>query len=93
MPAPRPPSIFDLRQPRPDVRAGRVADADFAANKGFADIALALEPMVAQYPALRYGCLIELKYIKGGDDARDAKVQEAGQDAERQLQGYLGTTA
>ena len=27
-----PPSIFDLCQPRPDVLAGRVADADFAAD-------------------------------------------------------------
>ena len=32
MPASRPPSIFDLCQPRPDVLAGRVADADFAAD-------------------------------------------------------------
>ena len=32
MPASHPPSIFDLCQPRPDVLAGRVADADFAAD-------------------------------------------------------------
>ena len=32
MPTPPPPSIFDLCQPRPDVLAGRVADADFAAD-------------------------------------------------------------
>ena len=29
---PSPPSIFDLCQPREDVLAGRVADADFAAD-------------------------------------------------------------
>ena len=32
MPTDRPPSIFDLCQPRADVLAGRVADADFAAD-------------------------------------------------------------
>ena len=32
MPTSRPPSIFDLCQPRADVLAGRVADADFAAD-------------------------------------------------------------
>ena len=32
MPGPRPPSIFDLCQPRLYVLAGRVADADFAAD-------------------------------------------------------------
>ena len=56
-------------------------------NKGFADIAL--EPMVAQYPELRYGYLIELKYIKRGDDAGEAKVRAVVQDAEKQLGGYL----
>ena len=33
-------------------------------NKGFADISL--EPLVAQFPELRYGYLVELKYIKRG---------------------------
>ena len=55
-------------------------------NKGFADIAL--EPMVAQYPELRHGYLIELKYIKRGD-ASDAKVQAVVDDAEHQLRRYL----
>ena len=56
-------------------------------NKGFADIAL--EPLVAQYPELRHGYLIELKYIKRGDDASEAKVQAAVESAEDQLRRYL----
>ena len=55
-------------------------------NKGFADIAL--EPLVAQYPELRYGYLIELKYVKRGG-ASEAEVQEAVQGAEKQLRRYL----
>ena len=55
-------------------------------NKGFADIAL--EPLVAQYPELRHGYLIELKYIKRGD-ASEAKVRAAVEGAESQLRRYL----
>ena len=56
-------------------------------NKGFADIVL--EPLVAQYPELRYGYLIELKYIRRGDDASEAKVLPAVEGAEDQLRRYL----
>ena len=56
-------------------------------NKGFADISL--EPLVAQHPELRHGYLIELKYIKRSDDAGEAKVRAAVQEAEGQLQRYL----
>ena len=56
-------------------------------NKGFADISL--EPLVAQFPELRYGYLIELKYLKRSDDAGEANVQAAVQDAEAQLRRYL----
>ena len=55
-------------------------------NKGFADIAL--EPLVAQYPELRHGYLIELKYIKRGE-ASEAKVEAAVESAESQLRRYL----
>ena len=41
-------------------------------NKGFADITL--EPLVAQYPELRYGYLIELKYIKRGDEVAETQM-------------------
>ncbi len=56
-------------------------------NKGFADISL--EPLVAQFPELRHGYLIELKYIKRGEEASDSVVQAAVQNAEGQLRRYL----
>ena len=56
-------------------------------NKGFADIAL--EPLVAQSPELRHGYLIELKYIKRGEDASEAKVQALVEEAEEQLKRYM----
>ena len=56
-------------------------------SKGFADICL--EPMTAHYPELRHGYLIEVKYLKRGEDASEAKVQAAVQEAEGQLRRYL----
>ena len=56
-------------------------------NKGFADITL--EPLVAQYPDLRHGFLIELKYLKRGDDAGEDKVEGMVRNAEEQLRRYL----
>ena len=56
-------------------------------NKGFADISL--EPLAAQHPELRHGFLIELKYLKRGEDANEAKVQAVVEDAREQLWRYL----
>ena len=56
-------------------------------NKGFADITL--EPLTAQHPELRHGYLIELKYIKRGEDASKAKVQAMVENAHDQLRRYL----
>ena len=56
-------------------------------NKGFADISL--EPLVAQFPELQHGYLIELKYLKRGDEAGDGAVRQAVQDANAQLKRYL----
>ena len=56
-------------------------------NKGFADICL--EPLIAQHPELCHGYLIELKYLKRSEDASEAKVQAAVQEAEGQLRRYL----
>ena len=56
-------------------------------NKGFADISL--EPLVAQYPELRHGFLIELKYIKRGQDSIEDKVRGVVDGAEAQLRRYL----
>ena len=56
-------------------------------NKGFADISL--EPLVVQFPELRYGYLIELKYLKRSDDTGEANAQAVVQNAEAQLRRYL----
>ena len=56
-------------------------------GKGFADISL--EPLAAQHPELRHGFLIELKYLKRGEDASEAKVQAVFEDAHEQLRRYL----
>ena len=54
-------------------------------NKGFADFRLT--PMLARYPGVRYGYVIELKYLPRGSE--DAQAQAAGEQAQAQLQRYL----
>ncbi len=56
-------------------------------GKGHADIAL--EPLVARYPHLRRGYLIELKYLKRSEPADQAAVTAAAADARAQLARYL----
>ena len=56
-------------------------------GKGHADIAL--EPLVARYPHLRRGYLIELKYLKRSEPADQAAVTTAAADARAQLAHYL----
>ena len=56
-------------------------------GKGHADIAL--EPMVAKYPHLTRGYLIELKYLKRGDSADEVAVAAVAGEAEAQLERYL----
>ena len=59
-------------------------------GKGHADIAL--EPLVARYPHLQRGYLIELKYLKRsqrGESAGDAGVAAAAEEATAQLKRYL----
>ena len=56
-------------------------------GKGYADIAL--EPQVAQYPHLRHGYLIELKYLKRSESADEAGVAVAVGMATAQLERYL----
>ena len=55
--------------------------------KGFADVCL--EPLAVQYPSLRHGYLIELKYLKRSDDAGEAAVAVAVRETTAQLQLYL----
>ena len=54
-------------------------------GKGYADIVL--EPLLAKYPHLRRGYLIELKYLKQGES--DARIEAASRAATAQLRRYV----
>ncbi len=56
-------------------------------GKGYADISL--EPLVARYPHLRVGYLVELKYLKRSEPADEARVAAAVGEATAQLRRYL----
>ena len=56
-------------------------------GKGHADICL--EPLVARYPHLRRGYLIELKYLRRNESADTGRVAAAAFEAAEQLQRYL----
>ena len=56
-------------------------------GKGHADICL--EPLVARYPHLRHGFLIELKYIKRSEKRVETRVAAAVAEASAQLRRYL----
>ena len=64
-----------------------VLHTEFELAKGFADVCL--EPLAVQYPSLRHGYLIELKYLKRSDDAGEAAVAAAVRKAAAQLRRYL----
>ena len=58
-------------------------------KKGYAD--LVLEPFVAQYPALKYAYLVEIKYIKARDKKKTLPLEEINkikEEAEKQLNRY-----
>ncbi len=56
-------------------------------GKGHADISL--EPLLARFPHLRHGYLIELKYLKRSEPADEAPLAAAVSDATAQLARYL----
>ena len=56
-------------------------------GKGHADICL--EPLVARYPHLRRGYLIELKYLKRSEGGGESRVAAAVGEAAAQLRRYL----
>ena len=56
-------------------------------GKGYADIGL--EPLLARFPHLRHGYLIELKYLKRSEPADEAGVAAAVGEATEQLRRYL----
>jgi len=55
--------------------------------KGYADICL--EPVLSRHPGIRYGYVIELKYLKRSDTVDEKRIAEVADKAESQLQGYL----
>ena len=56
-------------------------------GKGYAD--LHLEPFLARYPEVRYGYVIEVKYLKRGEAADESVVASRLEEARTQLRGYL----
>ena len=63
-----------------------VLHTEFELGKGYAD--LVAVPLTARFTAMRHGFVIELKYL--GRAARDeSRVAALGEQAERQLRGYL----
>ena len=56
-------------------------------GKGFVD--LFLEPFLVRYPDMRYGYLVEFKYIKRGDFS-ESKLNEVVRDSRSQLTKYAG---
>ena len=56
-------------------------------GKGHADISL--EPLVARYPHLRVGYLIELKYLARSGPAHETRVAASVGEATAQLRRYL----
>ncbi len=56
-------------------------------GKGHADISL--EPLVARYPHLRRGYLIELKCLSRNESVETGRVAAAAGEATAQLQRYL----
>ena len=69
------------------VAAHFVFRSEAELGKGHADIAL--EPLIARYPHLRRGYLIELKYLKRSEPADQAAVAAAARVAQAQLVRYL----
>ena len=55
-------------------------------GKGYADIVLT--PLTVRYPTLRRGYVVELKYLKRGDDSA-ALAESTLKAAKEQLSGYL----
>ena len=75
---------YDVFRSEMELGQARSAPADWP---GHVDIAL--EPLVARYPHLRRGYLIELKYLKRSTPADEAEVTAAAGEAAAQLGRYL----
>jgi len=64
-----------------------IIHAERELNKGYAD--LVMEPFLAQYPALKYAYLVEIKYIKPTDgEPSPGQIEKLKAEAESQLRRY-----
>ena len=79
-------SVADYYVFRSEAELGRATSAP-ADWPGHADIAL--EPLVARYPNLRRGYLIELKYLKRSEPADAGRAAPAADEAAAQLRRCL----
>ena len=61
--------------------------SEYELNKGYAD--LYLEPFVAQYPDMRFGYVLELKYLKRREPLDESLLAATMQEAAVQVRGYL----
>ena len=61
--------------------------SEYELNKGYAD--LYLEPFLAQYPDMRFGYVLELKYLKRRDPLDDSLLAAKLGEAVLQVRGYL----
>ena len=61
--------------------------SEYELNKGYAD--LYLEPFVAQYPDLRYGYVLELKYLRRRESLDEALLAATLGEAAQQVRSYL----
>ena len=52
-----------------------------------------MEPFIARYPDVRYGYVIEIKYLKRGETADEPAVAARLDEARTQLQSYLADPA
>ena len=61
--------------------------SEYELNKGYAD--LYLEPFIAQYSDMRYGYVLELKYLKRREPLDDSLLAAKLREATLQVRGYL----
>ena len=61
--------------------------SEYELNKGYAD--LYLEPFVAQYSDMKYGYVLELKYLKRSETLDESLAADKVQEAVLQLRSYL----
>ncbi len=63
-----------------------IPHTEFETGKGFSDFYF--EPFIAKYPDIKYGYLIELKYIKRSEKLTRLAIDKAVKDVETQLAKY-----